>query len=37
MGKYKAAKMSAQRVLDEYGKLGYDKDAEELINGIKEK
>jgi outer membrane protein assembly factor BamD len=34
---YTAARMAAQRVLDEYSKLGYDEEAKDLIQGIKGK
>jgi outer membrane protein assembly factor BamD len=34
---YKAARLAAKRVLDEYPKLGYDKQATELIKSIKGK
>ncbi|MFH1115429.1 MAG: outer membrane protein assembly factor BamD [Pseudomonadota bacterium] len=37
MGKYKAARMAAKRVLEEYGKLGLDREAEDLIKSIKGK
>lgn len=37
MGKYQAARMAAKRVLEEYGKLGFDKDAEGLIQDTKGK
>lgn len=37
MGKYQAARIAAQRVLDEYGKLGFEKDAKDLINDVKDK
>jgi outer membrane protein assembly factor BamD len=37
MGKYKSARMAAKRVLEEYGKLGLDQEAEDLIKGIKGK
>lgn len=35
MGKYKAARMAAKRVLEEYGKLGLDQQAEDIIKSIK--
>lgn len=34
---YTAARLAAQRVLDEYSKLGYDEEAKDLIQGIKGK
>jgi len=37
MGRYKAARLSAKRVLEEYGKLGFDKEADDLIKSIKGK
>jgi outer membrane protein assembly factor BamD len=37
MGKYNSAKMAAKRVLEEYGKLGYDEEAEDLLKSIKGK
>jgi outer membrane protein assembly factor BamD len=37
MGKYKAARIAAKRVLDEYKETGFDKEAEDLIKGIKGK
>jgi len=37
MGKYKAARIAAKRVLEEYGKLGLDQKAEDLIKSIKGK
>jgi len=36
-GQYKAARMAAQRVLDEYPKLGFDAQANELIKRLKDK
>lgn len=37
MGNYQAARMAAKRVLDEYPKLGFDEEANELIGSIKNK
>lgn len=37
MGKYKAARVAAKRVLDEYAKLGYDTEANDLLKKIKDK
>ncbi|MGB6067146.1 MAG: outer membrane protein assembly factor BamD [Desulfomonilaceae bacterium] len=37
IGKYQAARLAAKRVLDEYPKLGYDKDASALIKSTKGK
>lgn len=37
MGKYKSARMAAKRVLEEYGKLGLNQEAEDLIKSIKGK
>lgn len=37
MGQYQAARISAKRVLDEYKEMGFDKEAEDLIKGIKGK
>jgi len=37
MGSYKAARMAAQRVLDDYPKLGLDKEADELVKSLKDK
>lgn len=37
LGRYKAAHMSAQRVLDDYAKLGLDKEASELVEKTKGK
>ncbi|MDQ7782398.1 MAG: outer membrane protein assembly factor BamD [Desulfomonilaceae bacterium] len=37
MGKYKSARLAAKRVLEEYGKLGLDQEAEDLIKRIKGK
>ncbi len=37
MGKYKAARIAAKRVLEEYGKLGLNREAEDLIKSIKGK
>jgi outer membrane protein assembly factor BamD len=37
MGNYQAAKLAAKRVLDEYPKLGFDEEANELMNSIKNK
>jgi outer membrane protein assembly factor BamD len=37
MGNYQAARLVAKRVLDEYPKLGYDDQANELIKKIKNK
>lgn len=37
VGNYKAARVSAQRVLDEYSKVGLDEDAQKLLKSIKNK
>lgn len=37
MGRYEAAKLSAQRVLDDYPKMGYDEEANELLKKFKDK
>lgn len=37
MGKYKSARIAAKRVLEEYGKLGLNQQAEDLIKSIKGK
>jgi len=37
MGNYQAARVAAQRVLDQYPKLGYDEEAEDLIKRAKAK
>jgi outer membrane protein assembly factor BamD len=37
MGRYKSARVSAKRVLDEYSKLGYDTEAKDLLNKVKDK
>ncbi len=37
MGKYTAARVAAQRVLDQYPKLGYDEEAKDLIKRTKAK
>lgn len=37
MGKYSSARLAAKRVLEEYGKLGFDKEAEDLIKSVKGK
>ena len=37
MGRYKSARVSAKRVLDEYAKLGYDTEAKDLLKKIKDK
>jgi outer membrane protein assembly factor BamD len=37
MGNYNAARLVAKRVLDEYPKLGYDEEANQLISKIKNK
>lgn len=37
MGQYQAARIAAKRVLDEYKEMGFDKEAEDLIKGIKGK
>ncbi|MBM3302029.1 MAG: outer membrane protein assembly factor BamD [Deltaproteobacteria bacterium] len=37
MGRYASAKTAAKRVLDEYGKLGFDKQAEDLLKSLKGK
>ncbi len=37
VGNYKAARVAAQRILDEYSKVGLDEDAEKLIKSIKNK
>jgi outer membrane protein assembly factor BamD len=37
MGNYKAAKLAAQRVLDQYPKLGFDDEAKDLVNRAKDK
>ena len=37
MGRYKSAQASAKRVLDEYSKLGYDAEANDLLNKMKDK
>ena len=37
MGNYKAARVSAKRVLDEYPKLGFDTEANDLLKKIKDK
>ena len=34
---YTAARIAAQRVLDEYGDLGLDKEAQEIIDYVKGK
>ncbi len=34
---YKAARVSAQRILDEYAKMGLDEDAQKLLKSIKNK
>jgi outer membrane protein assembly factor BamD len=36
-GNYKSARLAAKRVLEEYGKLGLDEEAEDLIKSIKGK
>jgi outer membrane protein assembly factor BamD len=36
MGKYKAAEISAQRILEEYSGLGFDDDANEIIESVKD-
>jgi outer membrane protein assembly factor BamD len=37
MGRYKSAQVSAKRILDEYSKLGYDAEANDLLNKVKDK
>ncbi len=37
MGRYQSARVSAKRVLDEYSKLGYDTEANDLLKKIKDK
>ncbi|MGB9616022.1 MAG: outer membrane protein assembly factor BamD [Desulfomonilaceae bacterium] len=37
VGNYKAARVAAQRVLDEYAKVGLDEDAQKLLKSIKNK
>ena len=37
IGNTKAARMAAQRILDEYPKLGLDKEAEEMLKSLKDK
>ncbi|MCL5124329.1 MAG: outer membrane protein assembly factor BamD [Deltaproteobacteria bacterium] len=37
LGNYKAARLAAQRVLDQYSKLGLDDEAKSLLDGIKNK
>ncbi len=37
MGNYKAARVAAKRVLDEYPKLGFDTEANDLLKKIKDK
>jgi len=37
LGNYKAARLSAQRILDQYSKLGLDDEAKNLLAGIKNK
>jgi outer membrane protein assembly factor BamD len=37
MGRYKSARASAKRVLDEYSKLGYDAEANDLLKKTKDK
>jgi hypothetical protein len=36
-GQYKSARIAAQRVLDEYAKLGLDKEASDIIGKVKGK
>lgn len=36
-GQYKAAKIAAQRILDQYGDLGFDKEAKAVIEKVKDK
>jgi len=37
MGRYKSAQVAAKRVLDEYSKLGYDAEANDLLKKLKDK
>jgi outer membrane protein assembly factor BamD (BamD/ComL family) len=37
MGNYQAARLAAQRVLDEFPKTGFDQEAKQLIDKIKGK
>lgn len=37
MGNYRSARLAAKRVLEEYGKLGLDKEAEDFLKSIKGK
>ena len=37
VGNYKAARVAAQRILDEYAKVGLDDDAQKLLKSIKNK